>query len=367
VHVKFRSPWPGYVATAFLVLATSLWTFWGIEELYFEGWGLPFPAPLAYLIPGGITLTLGLLAITFPTVGGIVVLLFGTWFTWWWWSLMYRRGAAMLWAIVSAFPGSAILIIVGILFLFEARRRRALRAEHASLQSGGWLRRHLDYVALVGVPLVILAVVSAMELPKVLARFDDGVRSTRVIEGNGVRLRWAPAGPGWNWKQPGGWIPSWDHLATYGQATPGLKTLRVTNGRVPHASAADMKAGGLCAYLSEDGRSLLPTRLGAWRMPTVDEMVRSLSRKGVNAGCRWNGARGFVACRTTPDKETPLWAPDQSPIYYWAADEAGANAAWYVAYNGAVQSQPKNFGNPRHGYRCVRDDQASPASGSAKP
>ena len=134
-----------------------------------------------------------------------------------------------------------------------------------------------------------------------------------------------------------------------------MKTLRAVNGKFPHASAADLKATGLCAYLGEDGASLLDRPLGLWRMPTADEMVRSLSRDGVNAGCAWSGKPGFSPCRTTPDKETPLWAPDQSPIYYWAADEAAADQAWYVAYNGAVQRQPKSFGNPRHGYRCVRE------------
>jgi len=83
-------------------------------------------------------------------------------------------------------------------------------------------------------------------------------------------------------------------------------------------------------------------------------MVRSLTLDGRNAGCVWNGEIGFAACRERPDKETPLWAPNQSPIYYWAADEHDGEQAWYVAYNGAVRAQPKNFGNPRHGYRCVR-------------
>ena len=33
-----------------------------------------------------------------------------------------------------------------------------------------------------------------------------------------------------------------------------------------------------------------------------------------------------------PDKETPLWAQDRDPIYYWASNEDGADQAYYVSY-----------------------------------
>ena len=348
------SGWPGIVAIVCLLVATSFWTFWGVSEMFWEGWGLPFPQPLFYLIPGAACLLLSVVAVAFPTVGGVVVLLVGGWFTWWWWSLMYHRGAKLLGAAISTFPGSAILILVGLLCLLEGRRRRAL-AGAPMPASGGWLRRHARYVAVVGIPLAIAVVVVAVRLPPILRRHDDGIRAARVIVGNGVRLLWAPAGPGWNWKQPGGWILSWDHLATYGQDTPGVKTLKAVNGRFSHSTVADMKATGLCGYLTEDGKTLADHPLGIWRMPTADEMVRSLSRDGKNAGCAWSHKAGFAPCRLDADKETPLWAPEQSPIYYWAAEESAPDSAWYVAYNGAVQHQPKNFGNPRHGYRCVRE------------
>jgi len=60
-------------------------------------------------------------------------------------------------------------------------------------------------------------------------------------------------------------------------------------------------------------------------------------------------------------KDTPLWAPDEEPIYYWSADEYDEEKAWYVPYTGggryggAISYQPKDWGNPRHGYRCVRE------------
>jgi hypothetical protein len=90
-------------------------------------------------------------------------------------------------------------------------------------------------------------------------------------------------------------------------------------------------------------------------MPTTDEAVRSLVKRGENAGCSWSGGRGRATCRVWPDKETPLWSSEQSAIYYWTADEYDAEQAWYVSYNGWVQHQSKGWGNPRHGHRCVRE------------
>ncbi len=50
-----------------------------------------------------------------------------------------------------------------------------------------------------------------------------------------------------------------------------------------------MEATGLCRYLSEDGLTLMAEPQGIWRMPTTDEIVRSLARHGQNAGCAWDG------------------------------------------------------------------------------
>jgi hypothetical protein len=97
-----------------------------------------------------------------------------------------------------------------------------------------------------------------------------------------------------------------------------------------------------------------------WRMPTVVEILSSLTRGGENAGCVYPGTIGVAmmgraGCARTPEKETPLWAPDAAPIYYWAADQFDASRAYYVSYNGAFNAQPKSWGNPRHSYRCVRE------------
>ncbi len=89
---KFKPELPGYVGTGLLILTTSLWAFWGVAEMYYEGWGAPFPAPLAYLIPAALCLTLTLVALTWPRLGGWVIILLGTAFTAWWWVLAATMG-----------------------------------------------------------------------------------------------------------------------------------------------------------------------------------------------------------------------------------------------------------------------------------
>ncbi len=187
-----------------------------------------------------------------------------------------------------------------------------------------------------------------------LTRVDDGDRGARLIEGTGVTLIWAPKGPGWNWKQPWGGYPSWDHIALYGVPPVGFEDKLGYADR--HATMKDMETTGLCRYLSEDGLTLMDEPQDIWRMPTTDEIVRSLVQHGENAGCTWDGEAGNADCSGRPNKDTPLWAPDEEPIYYWSADEYDEHEAYYVSYNGSmIAHQPKSWGNPRHGYRCVRE------------
>jgi hypothetical protein len=128
------------------------------------------------------------------------------------------------------------------------------------------------------------------------------------------------------------------------------------NGERTFASQLDMDQTNLCLYLNEDGSKLLAEPQFFWRMPSTDEVVRSLGRHRVNAGCRWQGEfRTRVTCDRLPDKESPLWAADQSVIYYWTSDSYNQRQGYFVAYNGTVNAAYKLGGNPRHGYRCVRE------------
>lgn len=344
----WKSRLPGIIAIGLVTLTTSLWTWWSLGEMYYEGWGLSFPRPLSYLVPSAVCLALTLFVLTWPRLGGWLLIGVGGWFTVWWWNMQFRRmGELSLANMLIMFPVSGMLVITGVLFLLQGRFERQRRAAGWTPHPHWW-RRNLRYLVGLGAPLLVLVVVSATQLPTVLTRFDNGSREAQWIEGNGVSLLWAPSGPGWNWTQPGRWNPSWNHIALYGALPVGLKD------RPGTATAQDMAHTDLCRYLGEDGRTLMPEPQNIWRMPTTDEMVRSLVRDGQNAGCTWNGQDGRAVCRVLPDKEMPLWAPEQSAIYYWTADEFDPDNAWYVSYNGWVHRQPKGWGNSRHGHRCVR-------------
>ena len=351
---------PGWIATALVTVTSAFWVFWGSAEMYYEGWGNPFPKPLAYLIPGAACLLFTLLALTWPRLGGWLLILIGAGFTIWWWILASGRGWLTLRWVLITFPFSGMLILTGILFLLDARYRRQFRAQGEQPDPRWWVR-HLRYLAGIGIPTVIFLGVSGYYLPTPVRRVDDGNRGARQIEGNGITLIWAPEDPGWNWKQPWGGYPSWNSLALYGIEPVGLKTAQEI-GEGVFASAAEMKTTGLCAYLNEEGTQLMDTPQHIWRMPTVEEIARSMTRHNRNAGCIPQPdpdtpdeyQTGKMDCAIKPDKETPLWAPDREPIYYWAADEYNEREAYYLSYNGYVGHQDKTWGNPRHGYRCVR-------------
>jgi hypothetical protein len=127
-----------------------------------------------------------------------------------------------------------------------------------------------------------------------------------------------------------------------------------------HATESDMQATGLCQYLCADGTALMPEPQNVWRMPTTDEVVCSLVRRGDSAGCKWDGESTRAECQRQPNKDTPLWAPDEAPIYYWTGDGYDEDEAWYVPYTGGglyggmIDHQPKHWGNARHGFRCVK-------------
>lgn len=350
--LKFRSRLPGVIASGLTVAVSAVWAFWGTAEMYFEGWWGSWGVRLAYLIPAGVTLLLSLAALTWPKVGGWLLIVIGGGFTLWWWLPAALRGE-LTWARVGAqFPVSGILVLVGLLFLLEGRYRQR-RVDAGWLPAKNWWLRNLRYVLAIGLPFLVALIVSAYNLPTVLAREDDGERGARLIEGSGVTLVWAPQGPGWNWQQPWGGYPSWDSLAYYGVQPVGLVDKPVE--KVQHAGERDMQAIGLCRYLSADGSVLTATPQDIWRMPTVGEIVASLALHGENAWCEWHGEVGRADCALSPDKETPLWAPDEPPVYYWTANAHDDENAYYVSYLAYVQRQPKDWGNPRHGYRCVRE------------
>ena len=331
---------PGLIASGLMILVTTLCTYWGVAEMYHEGWwGSPTNA-LPYLAPLAITLAPTLIAFRWPRVGGALLIALGI-------------GAGLFFGNVGVIVVSALIALVGAAFCVDGWIGRP----HDSAPSR-WRGRDRYWLA-VGAPALVAVVISAIRLPVVLTRVDDGDRSARAITTQGHTLIWAPAGPGWNWQQDWGGYPGWQSIALYGLDPIGLNDKpgygRTADG-VHYATAADMAEHNLCLYLARDGLTLSPEPVRIWRMPTTAEVVGALGRHGQNATCLWQGEFGReVSCLTEPDKESPLWATDVSAIYYWTADSYSDSLGTFVSFNGFVNADNKLGGNPRHSYRCVRE------------
>ena len=139
------------------------------------------------------------------------------------------------------------------------------------------------------------------------------------MPGNGVNLIWAPDGPGW-----------------------------------PREGTNWYEAQQVCQHLSEDGLTLAPVPLNIWRLPTVDEAVRSMARHGQNSGGVWDAENAKATYKTAPDKESPLWNVHSQVIYWWTATAVDEDHAYIIVYDGKVWSRSKKFGPAYLGFRCVK-------------
>jgi hypothetical protein len=216
--------------------------------------------------------------------------------------------------------------------------------------AGPW-RRAARWLVIIALPTVVLLVDGFPLLLQAESRYDDGLRGIRLVNGNGVKLDWAPAGPGWF--RAGDAPRSWNELARYGRYEARAADKVWTEG-MTDATAADMAAAGLPRFLSPDGRRLQADPANVWRLPTVAELVASLTRGGHSALGRWHPERQEAEYARQPDKESPLWDLHSPAIYYWSSTEVDAGHAWVVTYNGQVLAFEKNRRSPSIGYRCVR-------------
>ncbi len=89
----------------------------------------------------------------------------------------------------------------------------------------------------------------------------------QTVQGNGVSLAWAPRGPGWA-----------DDGVTWDEAQE------------------------ICKYLSEDGLTIMETEQNIWRLPGVDEAVRSMMLHGENAGGVWDASETVATYEKRPTR-----------------------------------------------------------------
>lgn len=294
----------GWLAVALSTSVASFWAFWGIIENFHEGWfhdsflknvGLMF---LQYLSPMIIFISLTLLAIAFPRIGGTAYALGGitlalVLFDW-------DDRVAMQLVILP-------MLLLGILYWYgrPQPRRRA-------------------YWIAAGLPMLTLIICGVEPVVRIAGRVNDNNLEARLVEGNGVRLVWASDGVGW-----------------------------------PRKGVTWHEARKRCEYLSEDGKTLAETPQNVWRLPSVEEAVRSMSRHGINSGGLWEAQTRTAKYRTRSDKESPLWNVHSQIIYWWTTTEINDEEAYMIVYDGKVWPRPKRFAPDYLAYRCVKPVEAT--------
>jgi len=288
----------GWIAVGFSTAIVCFWAFWGILENFHEGW---YYASLLsnvglmfiqYLGPMLIFMCVALISVSWPRFGAVLHVILALLAVW----------------FFQAFtnPGTLLLIVpligIGILYWFGRPRPRRIAIS-----------------LIIGLPILVLIVSGIEPVLRVSQRFDDGNLQARLVRGNGLNLIWAPDGPGW-----------------------------------PRTGADWHEAQQVCQHLREDGLNLSPGPQHIWRLPTVDEAVRSMARHAQNSGGVWDAGNAKANYRTTPDKESPLWNVHSQVIYWWTATQVGDEHAYIIVYDGKVWPRAKPLGPAYLGFRCVK-------------
>lgn len=288
----------GWIAVGLSTAITCIWAFWGIIETFHEGWYYESLLSnvglmfVQYLGPMLIFMGVTLISILWPRFGGGLHVIFALLAAWFFQAF---SNAATFLLIVP-------LIGIGVLYWFGRPQPRKIALSLA-----------------IGLPILTLTISGIEPVLRVSQRIDDGNLQARLVQGNGVNLIWAPDGPGW-----------------------------------PRTGMNWHEAQQVCQHLSEDGFTPAPAPQHIWRLPTVDEAVRSMARHGQNSGGVWDAETAKATYKTTPDKESPLWNVHSQVIYWWTATEVDEEHAYIIVYDGKVWPRAKQFSLPYRGFRCVK-------------
>ena len=117
------------------------------------------------------------------------------------------------------------------------------------------------------------------------------------------------------------------------------------------------KANEICRYLSEDGMVIMKEEQNIWRLPAVNEAVRSMMIHKENAGGVWSADKKSAKYDKKPDKESPLWDVHSKVIYYWTADTSvkDETRAYIIVYHGGVFDKRKTDSQDYLSFRAVKD------------
>jgi hypothetical protein len=281
-----------WVSVSISILLISVWAFWGIIENFHEGWYYD-----------SFIKNIGLMFLQYlsPMIIFLILTLVSIW---------NNRVGAILFAIVGVsfyffvnnFYFTIPFLIIAILYWF-----------------GDSTNRKWKFRLTLILPFITLFVFGIEPIYRISTRMNDENFGSRIIKGNGITLVWAPQGPGW-----------------------------------PDDGANWYVADSICRYLTEDGKSTANETQNIWRLPTVDETVKSMARHGENCKGVVNN-EGVPEYSIQPDKETPLWNPHSKVIYWWTSTPIDSSYAYMIVYDGKIWQKDKKFGPNYLGFRAVKE------------
>lgn len=298
VRIRTIVGWAGVLLNS---VFACVWSFWGIIENFHEGWyydslmmniGLMV---IQYLSFAMLLIVTGLISLRWNVIGGgLFIIIAGL--------IPFKFDTAAAWFIFSIPMAS-----IGVFYLF-----------------GRIQRTRPAIAAIVCLPAIVMFSFGIEPLYRITNRSRQDSTESVVVPGNGIELTWAPAGPGWPASSQDLVYDSWEDVVW------------------------------TCAHLTEDGKSISDTAVNLWRLPTVEEVARSLTRNGENAGGIWNRNRMKATYRIKPDKEPPLWRVNSPIIYWWTSTEVSDSTVCRIVYNGSVQQVGKRLKMGSLGFRAVK-------------
>ncbi|MCX8095360.1 MAG: hypothetical protein N3D74_04165 [Caldisericia bacterium] len=310
-----------------------------MNEMFHEGWYKPFEW-IYFLLPSIITILLSIISILYPKIGGVLIIIFGGIFSITVLSRIISINTLSLKIIISWIPVTFLFILMGFLFIYESKKKQI--SKKIKLKRVLYLILiNLIIIFLFGVPLFI----------RNINRFNDGYRGERKIKGFEIELIWSGEGVAFHFKSKGNL--SWNEIALYGKGEIGFEGKKFI-----YATKKDFEKYNMFRYINYEGTELTDKIYDFWRLPTIDELTRSMYRKGKCVGVPWNGKEGKQNYEITPDKETPLWLTNEPVIYYLSSTEANDKEIYTISYNGCVIKRDKSFVIGSLGFRAVRTNKS---------
>jgi hypothetical protein len=287
-----------WIAISISAAFANFWTYWGINENFHEGWYfVNFWDNVALMFGQYLLIPLGFMLLTFISVRWNKV-----------GSVFYLLVAVASYFLFGKMNAGFFLVFLpltglGLLYWFGKPGRRVFA-----------------YFLVIGLPLIQIFGIGTYHALRISNRYNDNQFGIRLIEGNDLNLIWAPQGPGW-----------------------------------PDNGTSWYEAKRICAHLNKDGTKLEENEVNIWRLPTVDEAVRSMVHHGNNAGGVWNNINSKATYNFQPDKESPLWNMHLKTIYWWTSTEVDDSKAYIIVYNGGVWPRNKSLKAGYLNFRAVKN------------